>query len=100
MHCLMTHKGYLLSLDDSFETLMEFNVLFFGEEHRRGNDDATDRAPTFPVIKDGSHDGGSTAGCRGLLLRPLDQRVRSYEQGDAARHAGNGAPAGRQVAPE
>lgn len=33
MHCLMTHKGYILSLDDSFETLMEFNVLFFGEEH-------------------------------------------------------------------
>ena len=33
MPYLMTNKGVVLDLQDAFQTLMGYNVIFFGEEH-------------------------------------------------------------------
>jgi uncharacterized iron-regulated protein len=33
MYYLMTHKGYILSLEDGFETLKDYDVIFIGEDH-------------------------------------------------------------------
>ncbi len=33
MSCVMTHKGKILDLEDFFGVLMDYNVIFIGEEH-------------------------------------------------------------------
>ena len=33
LSCVMTHKGKILDLEDFFNVLMDYNVIFIGEEH-------------------------------------------------------------------
>ena len=33
MHYVMTNKGIVLNLEQAFDALMDYNVIFFGEDH-------------------------------------------------------------------